>query len=76
MVKHSLRSRGREEGLAAFEDEFADHLAETGDLQAARAKALRIGWESLQQAYKPLIDIGMYVLALLGVILAAALLMM
>ena len=72
MVKHSLRSREREEALAVFDDEFVDLCKDLDDLQAARSKALRIGWENLQQAYKPIIDISMYVLAMMGVILAVA----
>ena len=70
MVKHSLRSQDREEGLAAFEDAFADDYAQTGDLPAARHKAYRDGWDALQWAYKPAIDISMYVLAITGVVLA------
>ena len=70
MVKHSLRSQDRDEGLAAFEDEFAEDHAQSGDLPAARSKAFRDGWDALQRAYKPLIDISMYVLAILGFVLA------
>ena len=70
MVKRSLRTTVREEGLAAFEDEFAERFAETKDLTEARSWALRVGWESLQEAYKPAIDIGMYSLAITGVVLA------
>lgn len=70
MVKHSLRAKVREEGLAAFDDEFADRFAKSDDYKEARSWALRVGWESLQEAYKPAIDIGMYSLAMLGVALA------
>jgi hypothetical protein len=70
MVKHSLRTKVREEGLAAFEDEFAERFADTNDLTEARSWSLRVGWDSLQQAYKPAIDIGMYILAIIGVVLA------
>lgn len=70
MVKHSLRTTVREEGLAAFEDEFAERFAESRDLTETRSWALRVGWESLQQAYKPAIDLGMYSLAITGVVLA------
>ena len=70
MVKHSLRTRVRDEGLAAFDDEFAERFAETEDLSETRSWALREGWDSLQQAYKPAIDIGVYSLAIVGVVLA------
>ena len=70
MVKHSLQSRVREESIAAFEDEFADDYAQSGDLPAARRKAYRAGWDALHSTYKPLIDICGYVLAILGVVLA------
>lgn len=72
MVKHSLRTRVRDEGLAAFEEEFAERVTETDDVSEARSWALRVGWDSLHYAYKPIIDIGMYVLAIAGVVLAVA----
>lgn len=71
MVKHSLRANVRDEGLAAFEDEFQEHYATTGDLSETRSWAMRTAWDSLHYAYKPFIDIGMYVLAVLGFIMAA-----
>lgn len=69
MVKHSLRTKVREEGLAAFEDEFAERVATT-DVSEARSWAYRVAWESLHWAYKPTIEIGMYILTILSVILA------
>ena len=70
MVKHSLRTNVREEGLAAFEEEFSERYAKTSDLSEARSWALRTAWDSLHFAYKPLIDIGMYILAIFGFIMA------
>lgn len=70
MVKHSLRAKVRDEGLAAFEDEFAEEYARSGDKQEVRIWALRVGLDSLHRAYQPLFQIGTYVLALLGFVLA------
>lgn len=70
MVKHSLRAKVREEGLAAFEDEFAEEYARSGDLREVRIWALRVGWDSLHRAYRPLFEISMYVLAVMGFVLA------
>lgn len=70
MVKYAMRASVREEGLAAFEDEFAERFAELKNLKEARSWALRTAWESLQDTYKPVIDLGMYFLAIMGVILA------
>lgn len=69
MVKHSLRTSVREEGLAAFEDEFAEKIAENNNISEARSWALRVGWDSLQQAYRPVIDIAVYALAIAGFVL-------
>ena len=69
MVKHSLRTSVREEGLAALDAEFAERYQATGDLAESRSWALRVGWDSLQQAYKPAIDVTMYALAIIGVVL-------
>jgi hypothetical protein len=70
MVKHSLRAKVREEGLAAFEDEFAERVAKTKDLSEARSWSLRVGWDGLHYRYKPAIDIGMYVITIFGAVLA------
>lgn len=75
LVALSLRTKVREEGLSAFDDEFADRVVQTDDLKEARSWALRVAWECLQEAYKPAIDIGMYSLAVVGVVLAVVAIM-
>lgn len=72
MVKKSLPYKVREEGLAAFEEEFAEELKISGDLREARMIAYRNGWDSFQRAYKPIFDISMYVLAIAGFLLGLA----
>jgi len=70
MVKHSLRTSVRDEGLLAFEDEFVKKYQKIGNLSDARSWALRVGWDNMLIAYKPLIDIGTFVLVILGLVLA------
>ena len=70
MVKHSLRTSVRDEGLLAFEDEFMKQYHKIGNPSDARSWAFHVGWENMLNAYKPQINIGTFVLVVIGLVLA------
>ena len=65
MVAQSYTRANRAEGVQAFRAQFENVRPEE-----ARSWAYRYGWEKFQHAYKPLIDISMIIIAILGFVLA------
>lgn len=70
MVVFSLSKKQKREGLEAFHDLFCDECRARDDISDARNWAYRYGWRKLSHTYKPFIDIGMIIVAIVGFLIA------